>query len=43
MTKFTKIALTIAVATGMTAVAQAQISYTGGTYTQNFDSMVVSC
>lgn len=35
-----KLALTIAVAAGCTAGAQAQsISYTGGTYTQDFDSM----
>ena len=39
MTKFTKIALTIVLAAGMTAATQAQISYTGGTYTQDFDSM----
>jgi hypothetical protein len=39
MTKFTKIALTIALTTGMAAAVQAQISYTGGTYTQDFDSM----
>src|ERR1041385_46045 len=38
MTKFTKIALTIALAAGITAVAQAQISYTGGTYTQDANS-----
>ena len=39
MTNFTKIALTIALAAGMTSLAHAQISYTGGTYTQDFDSM----
>jgi hypothetical protein len=38
MTKFTKIALTIALAAGITAVAQAQISFTGGTYTQDANS-----
>ncbi len=42
MTKFTKIALTIALAMGMTAAAQAQISYTGGTYTQDFDTLANS-
>ncbi len=39
MTKFTKIALTIALTAGMTAATQAQISYTGGTYLQDFDSV----
>lgn len=40
MTKLlTKIALTIALVAGMSAVAHAQISYTGGTYSENFDSM----
>ena len=39
---FSKIALTVAVAAGMTAAAQAQISYTGGTYAQDFDSMGVA-
>jgi len=38
MTKFTKIALTIALAAGIAAVAQAQISFTGGTYTQDANS-----
>ena len=39
MKMITKIALTVAIAAGLTAAAQAQISYTGGTYTQDFDSM----
>ena len=39
MTRFTKIALTIALAAAMTSLAHAQISYTGGTYTQDFDIM----
>ncbi len=40
MNALTKIALAIALAAGMTAAAQAQISYTGGTYTQNADSFL---
>ena len=39
MKLLTKIALTVAVVSGLATVAQAQISYTGGTYTQDFDSM----
>ncbi len=39
MKLLSKIALTVALVAGMTAAAQAQISYTGGTYTQDFDSM----
>ena len=35
----TKLSLAIAVAVGLAASAQAQINYTGGTYTQDFDSM----
>ncbi len=37
MKSLSKIALTVALVAGMSAVAQAQISYTGGTYTQDFD------
>ena len=39
MKLLSKIALTVALVAGMSAAAQAQISYTGGTYTQDFDSM----
>ncbi len=39
MKLLSKIALTVALVAGMTAAAQAQVSYTGGTYTQDFDSM----
>lgn len=34
-----RIALTIVIVAGWTAAAQAQISYTGGTYSEDFDSM----
>ncbi len=39
MKLLSKIALTVGLVAGMSAAAQAQISYTGGTYTQDFDSM----
>ena len=39
MKLLSKIALTVALVAGMSAAAQAQISYTGGTYTQDFDSI----
>src|SRR5689334_24580582 len=39
MKALSKTALTLALAAGMTALAHAQVSYTGGTYTQDFDSM----
>ena len=39
MTRLSKTVFTIALVAGMAAAAQAQISYTGGTYSQNFDSM----
>jgi hypothetical protein len=39
MKRPTKFALTVAILAGMTAAAHAQINYTGGTYTQDFDSM----
>ncbi len=39
MKLLSKTALTVALVAGMSAAAQAQISYTGGTYTENFDSM----
>ncbi len=39
MKSLTKIALTIAAVTALSSAAHAQISYTGGTYSENFDSM----
>ena len=39
MKTFNRISLTIALVSGLAAGAQAQINYTGGTYTQDFDSM----
>jgi len=42
MTKFTKIALTVALTAGITAVSDAQVSYTGGVYSENFDSMALT-
>jgi len=40
MTKFTKIALTIALVTGLTAATQAQISLTGSSYSQDANSFL---
>ena len=40
MMNLTKIGLTIALVAGMTAAAQAQISYTGAPYTQNADTFL---
>jgi len=40
MRKFTKIALTTALALGLAAATHAQVSYTGGTYNQDFDTLV---
>ncbi|HEY1583153.1 MAG TPA: PEP-CTERM sorting domain-containing protein [Chthoniobacterales bacterium] len=39
MNALSKIALTIILAAGMTAAAHAQVSYTGGVYSENFDIM----
>ncbi len=42
MKLLSKFALTIAVLAAMAGVSQAQVSYTGGTYTENFDSMTAT-
>lgn len=42
MKTLSKLGLTVAIATALSTVAQAQISYTGGVFSENFDSMGVA-